>query len=317
MERTEKYNQSFRIGQLIANELGQESQQIFDYCMTQYLFMAESIQKGEAFKFVRNGDKSLEEVSSCPSLTADNNKTVEIIEDNDRDVTIRPTDQDLIDATNIELRLENVVESLEPNDEIPMSQTSTISSSSTQSTTSTTSVFSLNSKRLVKGSQVGRKREKKDRPTTDHRLSIYSRTSRKLSTSTAVAVPRKTKPAERMREFLEMISLDKTKVPDTMAKKSKIDESDVIVNPSIFSAKAFFFYSQYTTLQNQLLSYMTEDGLKMLKNVIDCFRRVQKCPVCAIECGLTQKIKVCSECWKVYHFCCIEASAAVWKCGSH
>ena len=62
--------------------------------------------------------------------------------------------------------------------------------------------------------------------------------------------------------------------------------------------------------------YLSDDGFDMLHNVAKTFKQTEKCTSCNNEFG-TSKVKVCSKCYKVFHFACIEAPNAIWICNLH
>ena len=105
---------------------------------------------------------------------------------------------------------------------------------------------------------------------------MASKQRRNAHSTTATTVPKA--KAERLKDFLKLISLVKEKVSDVLAKSFKLDEADIVVDPRKFAPRAFFILSQYAGFQKQLTSYLTEDAILSLKDVSDSYRVAQVCP---------------------------------------
>ena len=111
---------------------------------------------------------------------------------------------------------------------------------------------------------------------------------------------------------------NKSDVLEIIAKTKKIEETNLIIDSSKFTSKAFFLYNQYLKVAD-FKKFFTDEALILLENCINNFKASQNCFLCSTEFSLKDNIKICCDCFKIYHYKCTELtfnkiSTKIWKC---
>ncbi len=119
-----------------------------------------------------------------------------------------------------------------------------------------------------------------------------------------------------MYEVLCVLLINKSDVLEIIGKTKKIEETNLIIDSSKLTSKAFFLYNQYLKVTD-FKKLFTDDALILLENCINHFKSSQTCFLCTKEFGLKDNIKICCDCFKIYHYKCTELkliSTKIWKC---
>jgi hypothetical protein len=119
--------------------------------------------------------------------------------------------------------------------------------------------------------------------------------------------------AQRSYSLLTNISLNKELIMEILAKKSKVEENNIIIDSSLLSVESFFNYYQFLKDSLDFINLFSEDSYKQLLSLIGQYLKDQNCVKC--EAIIKEAYKLCYDCKKIYHEKCVTSkSVKKWFC---
>lgn len=213
MTEEDKYNHAHRISQSINNDLKRMNNKKYAGFISMKLKLADFIRQGidpdELVLIHHPKSKLTKKVSNDDEVTnqvglSDNTEDIEVpetMEESQKEININETSFDDVMKTNDDDISEQTNEKM---NEIASSQPSTSSMAFN---------YSLEGKRIVSGTHVGRRKTLKPRAIKE---SLSMNSDRRKSTIKASAVKSKSKVVEQMDEFLKLILLNKNLLTDVL-----------------------------------------------------------------------------------------------------
>ena len=120
---------------------------------------------------------------------------------------------------------------------------------------------------------------------------------------------------ERLHFLLNNILISNNNLDGILNRSLLIDE-DIIVLFTDLRPQSYFIYNQFLKTNCIFKSYFTEDGFKQFESIINSYKCNQTCKKCSVLLNEKDNIKICCDCFLLYHFVCSDKikSSKKWKC---
>jgi hypothetical protein len=238
---------------------------------------------------------------------------------------ISDQDQTLKNDTNALTNLEKIDEELEE-EAICSSQHSTKSTSSVSSRRSSIDDFDITKTRLIKAPIIGApKKKQKAAALLTNNLSAYSQTANNDHLTTKAISSFKsttnsskiTKNEQRWLDLLKCIVVTDSRAKLNNITKLKLNEEDILEpclsNMKFLSPEAFYNYQQF--IKTTSLNYYDKETEEKINEFLDLYKITNSCSKCKKKLKLPEKIKICKNCYEIFHTSCVNIdSTKQWCC---
>ena len=280
MNPKSKYNAAFRIAQEIANKAKTLKQTEFQHVIEQLTKINEFLLNKTEFNVVAL---------------------------NENDVTLRDERVNTSNENN---------QNNDHGDEISNSQSSTVSFDS----------YLVSNKKIGLGKSVGRNKSKKSKldpnmgqlskytsngTNIDAQNTTTTTTLSIVSTELNLTTNLKSVFQKRAFEILNNIIVNKLRIKEIILGTLIIEESNLIVDPSLFTSKTYSIYDNYFKSSKEFRNFFNDDAFLLFEDVMKRFVLSKECVKidCKLNFDVTSVVKVCYLCYETYHIACTEGNA--------